>query len=455
MPTISAQFTADFSQYISAAGGATDALGNVKAAAEGIAIDRQAERAGVAIRDLGGKVKDFATEYIGAFADEEAATARLTVALQNAGTASAETVTAYADMATEFQRTTRYSDDAVTAAQTALTQIGKIGPEQMRPAIEAATNLAASLGIGLEEAATKMSRAIASGGTKLGDLKQHFSDVDIKGKSAADIIETFNSKFGGAAAADMDTTAGKLTNLTNQFDDFKGKVGEVLANALTPVLNWFASMPDWMQTTIVGIGLLGAAFAPIVIAIGAVVTAIGPLISLLGGAGLAGALAALVPFLLPAGAIIVGITAVYLAFKNWDKIVEICANVYNGVKTWLVDKFTAIVDWVQERIKAIIAAFQAMYMAVSGGSIVPDMIEAIGEEFAKLNTVMVRPVLNATSASAGAFAGLAMGATGGGGGGGGAAVTNHIYVNGTAEEVARQVAAEILRTVKYGTQLQA
>jgi len=38
-------------------------------------------------------------------------------------------------------------------------------------------------------------------------------------------------------------------------------------------------------------------------------------------------------------------------------------------------------------------------------------------------------------------------------GGGGASIVNHIYVNGTAADVARQVAAEIMRTVKAGQQL--
>jgi hypothetical protein len=37
--------------------------------------------------------------------------------------------------------------------------------------------------------------------------------------------------------------------------------------------------------------------------------------------------------------------------------------------------------------------------------------------------------------------------------GGGASVVNHIYVNGTAEDVARKVAAEIMRTIKAGQQL--
>ena len=88
---ITAQFTADFSQFNAAASDAKGNLENLTAAAEGLAIDRQAERAGAALGDLGKQVVSFATDYISAFAEEEAATARLTSALQAQGTASAET----------------------------------------------------------------------------------------------------------------------------------------------------------------------------------------------------------------------------------------------------------------------------------------------------------------------------------------------------------------------------
>ena len=169
---ISAEFTADFSQFTSAAQGAQEALTGVTTAADQVGgnVDEQSRKAGQAIRDFGSKVKDFATDYIKAFAEEEAATARLTSALEASGHAAPAVIAQYQAMAEQFQTTTRYSDDAVTAAQTALTTIGKIGPEQMAPAIQAAADLAARLGIGLPEAATKLATVIGSDGAKLGTL---------------------------------------------------------------------------------------------------------------------------------------------------------------------------------------------------------------------------------------------------------------------------------------------
>jgi len=129
---ITAQFTADFSLFTAAAEGAKAAIDEVKGGAEGIGfnVEQQAHIAAAAIGEFGTQVSSVAKEYIGAFAEEEAATQRLTTALRNQGTASTDVIAQYEAMASQFQQTTRYSDDAITAAQTAFTQIGKIGPEQ-------------------------------------------------------------------------------------------------------------------------------------------------------------------------------------------------------------------------------------------------------------------------------------------------------------------------------------
>jgi hypothetical protein len=449
---ISAQFTADFSQFTTAAEEAKTALGGVQTAAEGIDLNAQAEQAGRAIVDLGRTVTTFASDYIKAFAEEEAATARLTAALQGQGLLTTETIANYAAMAEQFQATTRYSDDAITAAQTALTTIGKLGPEQMAPAIQAAVNLAARLGIGLPEAAQKMAVVIGSDGAKLGTLKKYLTDVELKGKDASEIIAIFNSKFGGAAAADMETTEGKLAALNNKFDDFKGKVGGALAEALTPFLEAFTSLSPKVQTLILGVGGLVLALTPVAIAFGTLVTAIGPLIPLIATV-IPAALASLAVLMGPAGLVVGAIVAVYVAFKNWSAIVDIARSVYEGVKLWLVDKFVAIAAGVKGVIDTIIGYFRMLFMAAIGGSYVPDMIDGIASEFAKLDRVMLRPALEAASGVTGAMSGLSgpsLVATGGGG-----AVTNTFYVNGTAEDVARTISAEIMRSMKAGAKVSA
>jgi hypothetical protein len=466
---ITAQFTADFSLFTAAAEGAKAALDDVKGGAEGIGfnVEQQAHIAAAAIGEFGRQVGVVAKDYIGAFAEEEAATQRLTTALRNQGTASTEVISQYAAMASQFQQTTRYSDDAIIAAQTAFTQIGKIGPEQMQPAIEAAANMAAALGIGIEEAAIKMSKAIASGGEKLGTLKQTFSDVDLKGKSAAEMLDLFNSKFGGAAQADMDTTAGKLTNLQNKLDDLKGKIGGILADALGPLLEAFSSLPDFVQTGIIAVVGLGTALAPLAITFSTMVTAIGPLIPLIGTA-LVGAFSALLPFLGPIGLIALGVGAIYAAFKYWDNITAIVAAVYTGIKTYLVDKFMAVVNSVVGLVARVQGAFAALKNTLVGNSIVPDMVSMIGEEFAGLGALMVRPAEAATAATAAAFGAMqdaigdgpgalvgagapALYAPAGGGlipaAAGGTLVTNTFNLVDTESNLARKVSDLLMRSV--------
>lgn len=449
---ISAQFTADFSQFTSAAEGAQQALGGVQTAAEGIDLNAHAERAGAAIVNLAGTVQAFATDYINAFAEEEAATARLTEALRTQGSATADTIANYQAMAEQFQTTTRYSDDAVTAAQTALTQIGRIGPEQMRPAIQAAADLAASLGIGLEEAAKKLAIVIGSDGAKLGTLAKYLGDVDLKGKSAAEMFEIFRGKFGGAALADMETGAGKVENLANKFDDFKGKVGQMLAETLTPLLDAFQALSPSLQTVIVGVGGLTLALAPVAIAFGTLVTAIGPLVPLLATA-IPAALSGLAVLMGPAGLVVGGIVGVYLAFKNWNTIVDIARNVYLGIKTWLVDGFTTLVAPVFRMIDALIAKFKFLYNATIGHSYIPDMVNGIADEFRKLDRVMVRPAIEAADAVTGAMGGLAGPSLATAGGGGVSVQINVTQPLGTPEAIARAVSQALTPAILQGRKL--
>jgi phage-related minor tail protein len=403
---ISAEFTADFSQYTAAAGEAETALDGVteSAAALGADVALTANLAGEALRDFGGQVVDLASEYLTAFAEEEAATKRLEVALRNAGVASTDVVTAYGEMASQFQTTTRYADDAITAAQTAFTQIGQVGPEQMQPAIQAAADLAEGLGIGIEDAALLMSRALGSGGESLGRLKQILGDNIETGAGFEEIMGAINAQFGGQAVAAMDTTEGKLAALGNQWDDLKGKMGEVIASALTPLLELFSSLSPELQTIIVAAVGLTAALTPIAIAFGALVSAVAPLITLIAGAGgLSAAFAALLPFLGPAGLIVAGIAAVYLAFKYWDDIVAIARAVYEGIKRWLVDGFQALLAPITATIEAVSKGFKWLYDKVVGGSYVPDLVNGIGAEFGRLNEVMVQPAQQATGEVISAF----------------------------------------------------
>jgi hypothetical protein len=322
--------------------------------------------------------------------------------LKTTGEASPAVVKAYQDMATQFQATTKYADDAVIAAQATLTTIGKVGPENMKAAMEATTNLASALKIDLATAADMVGKAIGSNGEQLGKLKVLLGDSVKPGMDTADMLKAINAQVGGAAAAELETYEGKMANLSNRMGDAEEQVGGFILNGLTPLADAFGKLPLPLQNTALGFASIGLKLAPVATSAVTMVPGIMALASAF-GVTLVGALTALGTLLLPAGLIIAGIIGVYLAFKNWDKITAIVQAVYNVIKTYLVDKFNALVAMIKAPITAVVDAFQWMGDKVALHSIIPEMIDAIQSDFQKLFPVMVDPTVSAVDQVKGQF----------------------------------------------------
>jgi hypothetical protein len=83
--------------------------------------------------------------------------------------------------------------------------------------------------------------------------------------------------------------------------------------------------------------------------------------------------------------------------------IETAKQWYTDIKTWLYDKFAALVDQIIGLPGKVSAAFGAMYDAVVGHSYVPDMINAIDRQFGRLPNVMVNPALDAVQAVMGGY----------------------------------------------------
>lgn len=78
-----------------------------------------------------------------------------------------------------------------------------------------------------------------------------------------------------------------------------------------------------------------------------------------------------------------------------------------AVREWLVDRLDAVWDTVTDHVDRVRQAFFNMYDAVVGHSYVPDMVDGIAAQMARLDGVMVAPVTRATSAAQQAFRELA------------------------------------------------
>jgi hypothetical protein len=249
-------------------------------------------------------------------------------------------------------------------------------------------------------------------------LRQSDLATDAFGKTGTELLPAIKAGFveiGNAAPIMAEKTVASLDEVGDKWAATQQRIDNLKAEALEPLLSLFASMPASFQTVAGGI----LAFMPSLetlalgfLAIGgpsgamAALTTAGAVVATFFTATLPAAFAAILPFLGPIGLIAAGVTAVIVAWRNWDTIKSIAQSVYTAVKEWLVDKFAAVVKWIGEKVDQVTGFFRDMYDKVVGQSYVPDMINRIAAEFGRLPSVMVTPAQDAISSVTGGFASM-------------------------------------------------
>lgn len=195
---------------------------NAAAMATGM-ISAQAVIGGVsaAVRTLTG----FLADSVKSAQEAEAAQGKLTQALKQQGTASDDVIKQYTDLSNAMQATTVFSDDLTTQMQALLVQVGGVMPNAMEGALQASADLAAGLGIDLQTATTLVAKAAAGHTETLGKYGISVSDAELKTKGFTAVLEAINKQFGGQAAAQVETYAGKVEQLANAWDNLKEAVG--------------------------------------------------------------------------------------------------------------------------------------------------------------------------------------------------------------------------------------
>jgi hypothetical protein len=287
------------------------------------------------------------------------------------------------------------------------------------------------------------------------DQIKAFVDGGQAAKAQALILGELERQFGGAALAAQNTdpfnkSADAFRQMAEQVGTALLPIIPIFTDAIVKMANAFSSLSPETQKWVIIAAAAGAALGPLLIGISGLVSATGLLLPLF--IKLVPAVTALsrVLLLMLGNPIILGaavvIGGIYLAWKNWDKIVAIVTRVYNAVKsfivdkivpilqflptplaavisiwrnwdqiaaivqrvynavkTWILDKLNAIWDSVAKKIKWIGDKFAWLYDVVVGNSYIPDMVDEIGAQMARLDAVMVAPVQAATSKAAEAF----------------------------------------------------
>jgi hypothetical protein len=357
------------------------------------------------------------------------------------------------DMAEGLMNISLYDDDEILRKVTAnLLTFGNVAGKQFDRAQLAAVNLSARLKTDLQSSTIMIGKALndpvkgiaalsRAGIQFSADQKQMIMSMVAVGDTAGAqniMLAELERQYGGAAQAARDANPSAAAILA--WGKLQEVIGEKLIPVLTPlivkltdVLRAFDNLSPGMQNTILVGGAFLAVIGPIVTTLGALSAAFGVVLPLLGAIGplfsSTGAIAAtfwavvakgpailsaigtalriLVAASGPIGLLITALGLAYAAWKNWDKIEAIVRNLYNSVKSWLMGKLGAVLDWVGKKVEAVTGFFYDMWDKVVGNSYVPDMVDGIQAEMGRLDKVMVDPADKATSSTAQKFRDMA------------------------------------------------
>ncbi len=228
---------------------------------------------------------------VGEASEMEQATAQLDAVLRSTGGAAGVTKDQALELASAYQETTRYSDDAILSAENMLLTFTNIGSEVFPDATQAVLDMATATGTDAVAASVQLGKALndpINGISALQRVGVTFTDeqknviasmVETGNIAGAQkiILEELNREFGGSAAAAGATFAGTIDRIKNQLNDIKESIGtavlpivqeladkflawlnspEVQA-AITRIIAWLqVNLPlaiDWLSQKITGI----------------------------------------------------------------------------------------------------------------------------------------------------------------------------------------------------------
>jgi hypothetical protein len=175
-----------------------------------------------------------AVDGVKAAIEDEKAQTQLAIALENATGATNAQIKATEDSILQMSLASGVADDTLRPALGRLVRsTGDITKAQDLLAI--ALDVSTATGKPLEGVATALSKAYDGNTAALGKLGVGLSTAELKSMSFEQVQGRLSELFGGAAAANADTYAGKIARVQIAFDEAK----ETLGAALLPILDKF------------------------------------------------------------------------------------------------------------------------------------------------------------------------------------------------------------------------
>lgn len=198
------------------------------------AFDSIKAAAGVAVAVFGSAaIANFFSEGIDSAIKQQSAMAALEQQLELTGDASEGALDTFKSMADELEASTGIADDAILQ-NIALAKSFGITNDQAGDLVKAATELSAVTGKDLNNSVRTLGKTFSGVAGPLDDQIAGFEQLTKAQLASGAAIDLVLDRFGGTAAAKMQTFAGAVTGVKNAFGNLQEAFGEVVVNS--PVL---------------------------------------------------------------------------------------------------------------------------------------------------------------------------------------------------------------------------
>ncbi len=183
---------------------------------------------GVATDIFKGLFNSILVEGVKAASESQVAMNNLLNAIARSGQSAKGASADFGEFADSLQRTTQFGDDAVLSAAALLSNLTRLDKEGLKGATKSTVDFAAAMNIDLNTAANVVGKAIEGNVGALGRYGIKVEEGTTKAQTFANVMQALNSRFGGAAASQLNTFAGATTALGNTWEDFTKVFGNAV-----------------------------------------------------------------------------------------------------------------------------------------------------------------------------------------------------------------------------------
>lgn len=182
-----------------------------------------------------GAVGKFLKDSAVAAMESERAFASLGAAVQKHGGTWAAVSSTVQSFATDMQRATGISDEAIAGSLQLFIDFGADGRQAM-DRVRVAADLAAGTNMDLAAATMLLAKASTGSTEALGRYGFKVDEAIPKSERYAALLKLITDRMGGRALANAETLAGRINILTQEFDAFQEQVGGLTVGPLTSLV---------------------------------------------------------------------------------------------------------------------------------------------------------------------------------------------------------------------------